>query len=395
MNAEFSTYDDLVGAKGSNGTMFTLQAVRDVEINSFYTYLRSNDIDLVQVYTRPGSYNGFESSDVGWERVFDQSIRLNGLDQVTELGFSDKVIMTAGQFQSFYVYSPSNLAYRSENVQEGDLVKGDDSFNFYAGIAIAYGRFGDGQIFSPRVYSGLISYNTITLDSPTEPTALPTWSSPTVRPSNEPSNSPSKHPISSSPTASTSSPTTPPTGSPVAQCGDGFCDGDEHSNTCPLDCRNIAYWGASSGNKGSEGIMFYVKARRDIIVTSFDVYGVSASTSPFQVYTKADSYQGSETTSSDWNLFYDNPSLSLNGRFTLTSLGDFANGVLIPAGETVSFYLYTPSLLMYAVGTDSTPYSFNDDLELYEGIGVTGGLFADGEPINIVVDPRVFAGIIK
>ena len=141
--------------------------------------------------------------------------------------------------------------------------------------------------------------------------------------------------------------------------------------------------------------MFYVKARRDIIVTSFDVYGVSTTTSPFQVYTKADSYQGSETTSSDWNLFYDNPSLSQNGRFTLTSLGDFSNGVLIPAGETVSFYLYTPSLLMYAVGTDSTPYSFNDDLELYEGIGVTGGLFADGEPTNIVVDPRVFAGIIK
>ena len=38
INAEFSTYGDNAGAKGSNGTMFTLEAKRDVEINSFYTF---------------------------------------------------------------------------------------------------------------------------------------------------------------------------------------------------------------------------------------------------------------------------------------------------------------------------------------------------------------------
>lgn len=165
---------------GSNGTMFTLQAVRDVEINSFYTFVRSNSVDLVQVYTRRGNYSGFQSSDAGWDLVFDKSILLNGIDQVTELRFSSKVIMASGQFQSFYVYSPSDIQYRSEAVREGDLVKSDDSFRFFAGIAIAFGKFGAGQVYSPRVYSGIISYNTISIEPPTK---SPTTKSPSKHPS--------------------------------------------------------------------------------------------------------------------------------------------------------------------------------------------------------------------
>jgi hypothetical protein len=291
--------------------MFTIQAIRDVEINSLYTFVRSNTVGLVQVYTRKGSYSGFEKSDVGWELVFDKSILLNGIGQVTELSFGKtKVSVAAGQFQSFYVYSPSNLAYRSEEVQEGDLIKSDDSFRFFTGIAIANGKFGDGEVYSPRVFSGLFSYNAITLGSST---ASP----------------------SSNPTRLTSKPT--------SQCGNGVCDLNEHSSNCPIDCRGIAYDAAESGNKGAEGIMFQIVAKRDIIVDTFDVYGVASGASLFQVYTKSGSWEGQESAAANWTLFYHNPSLEQKGRFTLTSIGNLGNGILIPAGAVQSFYLYTPT----------------------------------------------------
>lgn len=156
VNAEFATYTDNIGAKGSNGTMFTIQAVRDLEINAIWTFVRSNSVDLVQVYTRQGKYNGHEDNDAGWELVFDNRILLNGRDQLTELVFRAKVFVPSGQSQSFYVFSPSNLAYREELVQEGDLIKSDQSFRYFAGIAIAYGKFGNGQVFSPRVFSGIL-----------------------------------------------------------------------------------------------------------------------------------------------------------------------------------------------------------------------------------------------
>lgn len=367
MNAEFATYTDNVGAKGANGTMFTIQAVRDVEINSLYTFIRNDEFGFVQVYTRPGNYSGFEASDAGWELVFDKTILLNGKNQVTELSFSRKVSVSSGQFQSFYVYTPENLAYRSEQVSEGDLIKSDDSFRFFAGISIAFGKFGGGQVYSPRVFSGLFSYNAITGSLTATPTSNPTVAVPTML----------------------------PTESPTTLCGNGVCDSAEHSNVCAADCKSISYNAADSGNKGAEGIMFSVKALRDIVVTSFDVYGVSQSTSPFQVYTKVDTWEGQEAAQSNWTLFYDNPSLEQKGRFTLTSLGDTVNGVLIPAGTLQSFYLYTPTRLMYDVGQGLVPYSSNDALELFEGAGITGGLFAGGDPVQNTVSPRVFAGIIK
>lgn len=367
MNAEFSTYFDNIGAKGSNGTMWTIQAMRDVEINSIYTFVRSNQVDLVQVYTRQGGYSGFETSDVGWSLVFDKSILLNGYDQVTELKFNNKISIAAGQFQSFYVYSPSNLAYRNEQVQEGNLIKSDDSFKFFAGIAIAFGKFGGGSVYSPRVFSGFISYNAVTSGSATfSPTVSPTRARPTMQ----------------------------PTSSPVRLCGNGVCETSEHSSTCPVDCSNIAYFGAESGNKGSEGIMFSIKARRDVVITSFDVYGVFKGTSLFQVYTKTGSWQGQEAAPSNWTLSYNN-TLEQEGRYTLISLGDFANGVLIPAGQVQSFYLYTPTKLIYDVGDGSSPHSSNDALELYEGAGVTGGLFAGGDALQNVVPLRVFTGTIR
>eukprot|EP00804_Cyclotella_cryptica_P016798 CCRYP_001799-RE/>CCRYP_001799-RE protein AED:0.07 eAED:0.07 QI:359/1/1/1/0.92/0.85/14/1113/1072 len=368
VNAEFVTYTDNIGTKGSNGTMFTIQAARDVEINAIWTFVRSNSIDLVQVYTRQGKYNGYEDSDAGWDLVVDDSILLNGRDQLTELVFRSKVFIPSGQFQSFYVCSPSNLVYREEPVQEGDLIKSDQSFRYFAGIAIAYGKFGDGQIFSPRVFSGILSYDALTPRSTTL--------------------SPSRKPISASPTMH-------PTPKPTSQCGNGICDSSEHSTNCAVDCRNVEYFAAESGNKGAEGIMFFVRAKRDIIVTSFDVYGVSTSPSPFQVYTRVDSWEGHEAVQDGWTLIYDNPSLQQKGRYTLTSLGGFSTGVLIPAGAIVSFYLFTPTKLMYDVGSDLSPYSQNDSLEFYEGIGVTGGLFAGGDSTQNTVSPRVFSGIIK
>ena len=367
IKAEFSTYNDVVGAKGSNGTMFTLQAVRDVEINSIYTFVRGSSIDLVQVYTRQGTYNGYEATDEGWVLVFDEEILSHGKNQETELRFSSKVTIPEGQFQSFYIYSPNNLAYRSENVEEGDLIKNDSSFRFYAGIAIAYGRFGDGQIFRPRVFSGILSYNTVNLDPPT---TAPTDSA-------------------------TSYPTYFPTTNPIGECGDGACDMNEHVDNCALDCMNIGYNGAASGSRASEGIMFYIKARRDIVVNSFDVYGISNAASPFQVYTRVDSYEGYEASQEGWTLFYDNPSLQQLGRFTLISLGDFSSGVLIPAGAIMSFYLFTPTMVLYDVGSGSPMYSENNDLELYEGSGITGGLFAGDNAEENVIAGRVFAGTIR
>ena len=168
--------------------MFTVKAVRDVAITSISAFFRSTEEDLVQVYTKPGSYIDFETNETAWTRVYSKVIPQNGKDILTHLGSftnNTRVIIAAGDVQSFYVYSPSNLAYRHEDAyEEGDLVLSDSSLQFYAGIAVAYGKFDEGQRFSPREFSGILRYNGISLDTQqpsASPVIVPT-SSPTEKP---------------------------------------------------------------------------------------------------------------------------------------------------------------------------------------------------------------------
>lgn len=167
--------------------MFTVQAIRDVAITSISAFFRSTGEGQVEVYTKPGSYVNFEKNKTAWSLVYSDSIPQNGKDVLTHLGTfinETKVIIAAGDVQSFYVYSPNNLAYRKDDAfQEGDLVLSDSSLNFYAGIAIAYGKFEEGQIFSPREFSGILRYSGISLKTP-RPTVSPMapTSSPTKKP---------------------------------------------------------------------------------------------------------------------------------------------------------------------------------------------------------------------
>lgn len=140
--------------------MFSVQALRDVAITSISTFFRSDDTGVVQVFTKSGGYRGFEQNATAWTLIYNNTISQNGKDDLTHLGLftnNTKVVVAKDEVQSFYVYSPNNLAYRQDDgVLEGDFVVGDNSLNFYAGVAIAYGQFGEGQLFSPRQFSGIL-----------------------------------------------------------------------------------------------------------------------------------------------------------------------------------------------------------------------------------------------
>lgn len=140
--------------------MFSVQALRDVAVTSMSTFFRSTSEGLVKVYTKSGTYAGFEANETAWTLIYDNTISQNGKDVLTQLGSfvnNTKVVIGKGEVQSFYVYSPSNMAYRQEpGLLEGDLVLSDNSLNFYAGIAIAFGFFDEGQRYSPREFSGIL-----------------------------------------------------------------------------------------------------------------------------------------------------------------------------------------------------------------------------------------------
>lgn len=170
-----------------------------------------------------------------------------------------------------------------------------------------------------------------------------------------------------------------------------MCDVGETLSNCPEDCSEKVIEASPTASAGAIGTMFYVEAMRDIELSSFDFYSAVVTTGEVQIYTRPGQYNGYEIDEAGWSLVYDNPSLTMNGRSTPTLLGDI--GVRIRKGSSQSFFIYTPTKLMYAPGSvEGSLFSYDESVKLYEGIGLTAKFSGDNTSI---VSPRVIRGVIR
>ena len=130
---------------GSGGSMFTVEAKRNIVVSSFAINSSSRGEGAVKVYTRTGSYNGHEKSSEGWELIYDNAVMHAPRGQPTELGeFQKKVMIPEGVSQSFFVSSSQNLVYKS-GTQEGKAFASDESLSILEGI-------GTDVTFTGKVY---------------------------------------------------------------------------------------------------------------------------------------------------------------------------------------------------------------------------------------------------
>ena len=140
-------------------------------------------------------------------------------------------------------------------------------------------------------------------------------------------------------------------------------------------------------NNGAAGNMFDVMPLNDIIVNSFDVNNTSGSTVDYEIYFKAGSYIGSESTPGDWTLVGSALGIPSNGASNPTPLG-LNMGVALTAGNMYSFYVADigPGTHRYVNGAaEGALWASDANLEVYEGAG-KGGLF------TTTFRPRNFSG---
>ena len=116
--------------------------------------------------------------------------------------------------------------------------------------------------------------------------------------------------------------------------------------------------------------MFYIKAKRDISIYSFDIFsGTPAENELVQVYTRMGKYSGFELKEDSWNLVYDNDSVNLLGEAAPTSLGDFDSAVTVSEGTFQSFFIWVPNnRVRYQLGSsEGSRFSHNKMINFFEG----------------------------
>ncbi|KAL3804017.1 hypothetical protein HJC23_006408 [Cyclotella cryptica] len=325
---------------GSNGSMFSLKAMRDVQISSLAINAMSRGIGAVKVYTRKGSYLGMEEYLHEWELIYDNpSVIHLRRGEPTLLGeFDHKVFIAKGSTNSFYVTSTNGLVYK-KGEKEGSIVASDNSLIVYEGIGMLK-EFS--TRIAPRVWNDIIFYGVVG-------TAI------------------------------------------VSQYGNGHCGSDESSLTCASDCITKTLETTFDFDSGSNGNMFTVKALRDVSIYSLDVNAMTggAVTGAVKVLTRSGSYQGHESSPSGWKVVYDRRIVTFNNRGKATELGNFDEVVDVSNGSFQSFYVWAENSIVYKKGArEGKPFASDSSLIIYEGIGVR-------DYFGPFISPRVWSGAIR
>ena len=150
--------------KKAPGIMFTIDASADVTIETLYIQTLAGHSDpavAVEVYTKEGTYNGFESDPSSWDQVFEGHVVGNGEDAMTKLDedLFDPITIKGGQQQSIYV-SVKSVAKRCANCLLGNkqpVATGRNSEVFTVS-----GGIGTMGLFEPsgkeRAFTGAIVY---------------------------------------------------------------------------------------------------------------------------------------------------------------------------------------------------------------------------------------------
>jgi hypothetical protein len=98
---------------GASGNMFTVEAKRDLTVTSLSMNSSKEGVGTVRVYTRLGSYEGYEGSAKGWNLVYERTdVQQNGRGNVTPLeDFKTGVEIIEGETMSFYVHADDGVVY--------------------------------------------------------------------------------------------------------------------------------------------------------------------------------------------------------------------------------------------------------------------------------------------
>jgi hypothetical protein len=129
--------------------------------------------------------------------------------------------------------------------------------------------------------------------------------------------------------------------------------------------------GVDTGSSGAKGVMFMLRANRDISIKSFAFYTYNVRNDWITIY-KLRGGGNYTDPASVWDTvpIYNNY-ITYMGQTTLTTLGDFLNPVMITAGQVQSFYIVSRNYIMYNTATGNgegiTPVSQDGALILYQG----------------------------
>lgn len=171
-NAIFTT---TAAGNGSAGNMFDVVPATNLVWNGADMSISSVGTVSVEIWYRPGSFVGFESSNAGWTNLLTTTVTSPGTGTLVSIsGFS--VSLSAGQTYGLYVTTNGGGVNYTNGTGLGNVYVSNSD------IAVKEGKGGSyfSVINSPRIFNGRLKYTTQGCTSPLTPVTVSVGANPTV-----------------------------------------------------------------------------------------------------------------------------------------------------------------------------------------------------------------------
>lgn len=177
--ASTSTSNMFVSLAAGNsflGNMFDIVALSNIEVNGFNIHVSSTIVYTVEVWTRTGSFVGFNTSNTGWTMAGTTTVTGMGTGTLTPVPMSFTVPIAAGQTQAFYVTITSGTFHYTNGTAVGAVWVANSDMQLLQGNGGGYFSVTN----SPRCFNGEVLYTKTGCTSPMVPAVLTVNQTPTI-----------------------------------------------------------------------------------------------------------------------------------------------------------------------------------------------------------------------
>lgn len=145
-----------------SGNMFNIDVLNDDLLFTGFDINLITGSQNVQIYTRLGGYQGFESSSAGWDLIFDSFVTSSGAGNPSFVDINDTWFTSNSTYGLYITTSSGSMGY-TNGTQEGSVYVDNGALRIREGLGMAYAF---STSFSPRVWNGSIHYQTTSVPEP-------------------------------------------------------------------------------------------------------------------------------------------------------------------------------------------------------------------------------------
>ena len=155
-----------ISNNSQNGNMFNVDILDDDLLFTGFDINLLTGSQNIQIYTRLGGYQGFETSSTGWDLIFDSFVASSGAGSASFVDIADTLFSSNSTYGLYIttteIINSSAMGYTNGTL-ENSIYVDDGSIRIREGLGM---RYAFSTSFSPRVWNGSIHYEVASVPEP-------------------------------------------------------------------------------------------------------------------------------------------------------------------------------------------------------------------------------------